>query len=247
MSDQQVLLAVQDLDTAIVQHEVRKASLPERRRLDELDGRLDVLGARTEQLEAERSSLAARQAELEEQVASLSARRQTVEDRLYGARGSAARDLQAMDEEVRHLTQRRSEVEDAELEIMEALEPIDAQLASAAEERQVLKREHEAARSALVEGEATVDQEIAELAARRRQEASRLPTALLDRYETLRGRLAGVGAARLVGNRCEGCHLELPAVEVDRIRHLPADEIVTCDQCGRILVRDEGADPHPPR
>jgi predicted nucleic acid-binding Zn-ribbon protein len=32
---------------------------------------------------------------------------------------------------------------------------------------------------------------------------------------------------------------------VDHIRRMPPDEVVTCDQCGRILVR-EAAVPPPP-
>jgi predicted nucleic acid-binding Zn-ribbon protein len=43
--------------------------------------------------------------------------------------------------------------------------------------------------------------------------------------------------ARLVGNHCDGCHLTLPSMELDRIRHAPETEVFTCDQCGRILVR----------
>ncbi len=70
----------------------------------------------------------------------------------------------------------------------------------------------------------------------RAAEASLLPTALTDRYETLRARLRGTGAARLVGNRCDGCHLELSSVEVENIRALPPGQIATCEQCGRILV-----------
>jgi len=45
-----------------------------------------------------------------------------------------------------------------------------------------------------------------------------------------------VGAARLVGDRCDGCHLTLPSVEVERIHHLSADALATCPQCDRILV-----------
>ena len=45
------------------------------------------------------------------------------------------------------------------------------------------------------------------------------------------------GAARLVGGSCSGCHLVLPSMEVDRIRKAPPDAVITCDQCGRILVR----------
>ena len=62
------------------------------------------------------------------------------------------------------------------------------------------------------------------------------PTALADRYETLRARLKGTGAARLVGSHCDGCHLELSSVEVEKIRALPPGEVATCEQCGRILV-----------
>jgi predicted nucleic acid-binding Zn-ribbon protein len=48
--------------------------------------------------------------------------------------------------------------------------------------------------------------------------------------------MKGVGAARLIGHRCDGCHLELSPVEAEHIRALPDDTIATCDQCGRILV-----------
>jgi predicted nucleic acid-binding Zn-ribbon protein len=46
-----------------------------------------------------------------------------------------------------------------------------------------------------------------------------------------------VAAALLVNGRCGGCHLALPATEVDRLRKLPADALVRCEQCERILVR----------
>ena len=70
----------------------------------------------------------------------------------------------------------------------------------------------------------------------RAEHARGLPDDLAERYEFLRSRLGGVGAARLVGDRCGGCHLNLPSVEIERIRRLPADEFATCPQCDRILV-----------
>jgi predicted nucleic acid-binding Zn-ribbon protein len=48
--------------------------------------------------------------------------------------------------------------------------------------------------------------------------------------------MKGTGAARLIGSHCDGCHLELPSMEVERIRALPAGEVATCEQCGRILI-----------
>ena len=44
------------------------------------------------------------------------------------------------------------------------------------------------------------------------------------------------GVARLVGSTCQGCHLTIPATEVDRIRRQPAGTLAFCDNCGAILV-----------
>jgi predicted nucleic acid-binding Zn-ribbon protein len=67
--------------------------------------------------------------------------------------------------------------------------------------------------------------------------AAKLPDDLTQRYEKLRDRLGGVGAARLEHGACGGCHLALPAVELDHIRRAPPEAIIICEQCGRILVR----------
>jgi predicted nucleic acid-binding Zn-ribbon protein len=88
----------------------------------------------------------------------------------------------------------------------------------------------------IAEAEVSIDAELATQTAQRADDASRLPEPLLSEYESLRARLGGVGAARLTGDLCGGCHLSLPAVEVDRIRHLPPDTLVHCDECGRLLV-----------
>ena len=62
------------------------------------------------------------------------------------------------------------------------------------------------------------------------------PSTCSGTYERQRARLEGVAVARLVGGRCDGCHLTLPAVELDRIRHESAGTLEYCEQCGRILV-----------
>ncbi len=89
----------------------------------------------------------------------------------------------------------------------------------------------------MAQAEAAIDAELADLGRRRAELAELVPDDLRATYDRLRARLGGVAVARLVGNHCDGCHLTLSAVELDRIRHLPDTELVTCDHCGRILVR----------
>ncbi len=232
-----VLIRVQDLDTAIAQLQHRRGSLPERAELVAVEAALAALDGRGRELDGQRQELLGRQNALEEQIEGVAGRRRTLEDRLYGARGSAARDLQAMDEEIRHLAERRDELEEQELTLMEEQEPIDGELATLAAERGRLQSSAEVLRRAVADAETVVDAELAAELVARSELAAGLPDDLADRYESLRSRLGGVGAARLVGNHCGGCHLELPSVEVERVRRLPPGTVATCDQCGRILVR----------
>lgn len=230
------LLHLQDLDTAITQLQHRRAALPERQQLGEVTAALAELGRRLAEVGGARDDLARQQARLEEQLASAASRRHTIEQRMYAARGAASRDLQAMDEEIRQLQHRSEEMEDAELELMVALEPLDAEVTTLEGERQRLEAAAASLRDTLAASEGAIDRELAAQEAARRVAADEVPSGLRERYEALRTRLGGTGAARLVGNRCSGCHLELPAMEVDRIHRLPPGAVVTCEQCGRILV-----------
>jgi predicted nucleic acid-binding Zn-ribbon protein len=232
----QMLLALQDLDTAITQLQHRKAALPERQELARVTAALAEASRRAAAVQESRGELVERQQALEADIAAGASRREAIEQRMYAARGTPARDLQAMDDEVRHLRQRREQMEDAELEVMVALEPLDAQLAELDTQSAELRARSDDLRATLGAAEAEIDKDLAVQIAARDAAAAAVPEDLRSRYESLRARLGGTGAARLVGSRCSGCHLELPSMEVDRIRHLPPGTVVTCEQCGRILV-----------
>jgi uncharacterized protein len=230
------LLVVQDLDTLITQLTHRQAALAERVGLTGLEAELVALGAGEAELLTRRDELVAMQKDLEAQIAATNERRSGIEQRMYAARGSSTRDLQAMDEEVRHLNQRRIELEEDELVVMVDQEPIDAALAALTERKAPIEDKASVLRTEVAAGQSEIDAELATATRERANESAQLPSALYERYEVLRSRLKGTGAARLIGHRCAGCHLELSPVEVDRIRALTPDTVVTCDQCGRILV-----------
>jgi uncharacterized protein len=230
------LLAVQDLDTSITQLQHRRAALADATGLSAVEAELASLEAARADASARRAALTRRQKELEEQIAAISARRDTVEKRMYAATGSAARDLQAMSDEVRHLTDRRADLEEQELVSMLDQDPVDAELIALMARIHPLEQQAEELRGQVAAARSEIDAELSAANASRATEAAQVPSALADRYEALRARLKGTGAARLVGNRCDGCHLELSSVEVEKIRAMPPGEVATCEQCGRILV-----------
>jgi uncharacterized protein len=230
------LLVVQDLDTLITQLAHRREMLAERSGLRGFEAELEALAGEKVKLAEQRAALAATQKDLEAQIAIINERSSGIEKRMYAARGTSTRDLQAMNEEVRHLTQRRSELEDEELVAMVDQEPIDASLAALAARTAPVEEKVSALRREVADGQSEIDAESATATAERAAEVGELPKSLADRYEVLRTRLKGTGAARLIGHRCDGCHLELSSAEVERIRATTPDSPVTCDQCGRILV-----------
>jgi len=230
------LLAVQDLDTAMVQLQHRRDALGETSGLAALEVELAALVSARAEVGARRDTLAATQKELEQQIAALNERRSGIEKRMYAATGSSARDLQAMSDEVRHLAERQAELEELELVAMVDQDPLDAEVAALDERASLLEAQAGQLREQVARDRAEIDGELATAASARAEQVAFVPPALAERYEALRARLKGTGAARLVGSRCDGCHLELPSVEVERIRALPPGEIITCEQCGRILV-----------
>ncbi len=230
------LLAVQDLDTSITQLQHRRDALVESSGLAAVEAELAMLEVDRAEADARRGSLAAAQSMLETQIAGITERRDVVEKRMYATSSSSGRDLQAMNEEVRHLTERRAELEEQELVIMLELDPIDAELAALRQRMAPLEEKAKELRTEVEQESLEIDAAIASATGTRAAEAAQLPAALSDRYEKLRARLKGTGAARLIKSHCDGCHLELSSVEVERIRALPAGEVATCEQCGRILV-----------
>jgi uncharacterized protein len=92
---------------------------------------------------------------------------------------------------------------------------------------------------AIAGAEAEIDDEVARETEARSAAASSVPDDLLAEYERLRTRLGGIGAAKLEHGTCMGCRMKLPATELDRIKHQSPDDLVHCDQCGRILVHGD--------
>jgi hypothetical protein len=232
-----ILLEVQGRDTTLDQLAHRRATLPARAELAAVEARLEDVGDRTASAEAERRALSERQGRLESDIAAVARRIHEVEGRMYSGEVAASRELMAMSEEVDSLNRRRRELEEMAFEAMAAGEPVDAQLARLATERTRGESDAERLLGVIGEAEAEIDAEVAAETETRATLAAKLPEELTQRYERLRVRLGGIGAARLEHGSCGGCHLALPAVELDHIRRAPPDAVIICEQCGRILVR----------
>jgi uncharacterized protein len=231
-----LLLELQEQDLALDRLAYRRRGLPERAAVTEVNARLAEQTARVSEAQAQHDKLSAQQLALDQRSEAVAARIATIEQRLSSGRAGSYRDEQAMGEEAASLARQRREIDDQELEVMEALEPLDQELVALEEAMSSFAEELALAREQLALGEAAIDDEMATIRVARDQLAKQIAPELGTSYERLRAKLGGIGAAHLVGGACSGCHLQLPAGELDRLRRAPADSVAYCDQCGRILV-----------
>jgi uncharacterized protein len=236
MSRWESLLTVQGHDTHVDQLKHRLASLPGRAELARNAEALAVLDERIAAVESRRTDLSRSQQRLEDEVASLTEKATQADKRLYSGTVSNPRELQALQDDIASIKRRISQIEDDELEIMELTEPVEAEQAELDGERATLAAEGDRLRAEVADAESSIAAELASVQAERDAAAAEVPDELWSEYDKLRAARGGVAIARLVGPTCQGCHLSLPAAEVDRIKHLPADEPVHCEECGRLLV-----------
>lgn len=230
------LLTLQEHDAALDRLAHRRDTLPERDAVARGVAEDRTLAARIRTITAQRDELAQEEKRLDDEASSLREKAADVEAKMYSGSVSSPRELQAMQADVEQLRRHERTLEGRELELMESIEPIDVDLERLGTQHTTLAAELSEVRATLEGAEAAIDQEMAEEQKARDALAGELEPSLVAEYERRRGRAQGVGVARLVGNTCQGCHLSIPATEVDAMRRAPEGTISYCDNCGCILL-----------
>ncbi len=157
------------------------------------------------------------------------------------ASGTASpKELEQMQHELASLNKRRSELEEIELEVMVRVDGIDDRIKSLSAERDQFKLK-------MAELDAQKTKELTDIAeavssanGQRADIAAKISAEVVELYEKIKKTGDGIGAARLIEGKCDGCHLSINAVELSKIKETAADEIVRCEECRRILVRPKG-------
>lgn len=235
-ADQGRLLDLQELDARLDQLSHRRHTLPAQAEVARLSARDRELRDELVVADTECSDLDREQRKAEADVEQVRARARRDRERMDSGR-VAAKELQSLQHELESLARRQSELEDIELDVMERLETaqqhraeVSAAQSAVAAELADMTAQRDAA-LAEIDGEATG------VRAERETVAATVPADLSRLYEKLRAQNGGVGAAALRHRRCGGCRLELNPQDLGRMAAAPTDEVLRCEECGRILVR----------
>jgi len=231
------LLALQGLDTRLDQERHHLTHLGEQVDLDAAVADLAELERGLAALAVQLSGIVTEQERLEVDAGNLQNRIDQINRAMYDGSVVAHKDLEAMQVEISHLKERLSGIEDLELEQMELREPLEATVASSGAPLDAAKERVAHLGSVRDDVAEEVRVAIAALEADRVAASSEVDDALAAMYESLRTQHGGVGAAKLEGARCTGCHLSIPAGDLTAITRAAPDEVLLCPECNRILVR----------
>jgi predicted nucleic acid-binding Zn-ribbon protein len=231
---QRRLLDLQAVDTALAQLAHRRKSLPELAEIDAVARELSALEDQRVRAQVAVDDLDRDISRFEKDIDQVRTRKDRDQVRLDA--GGAMREIEGLQHELATLNRRQSELEDAELELMEqretaeqALNSVQKQLTEAAERRAAAEQRRD-------EAYAQIEKEQEFKTSSRAPLAADLPADLLTLYDKIRTD-SGLGAALVRSGRCGGCRIELYGADLARVKSAPADEVVRCEECRRIMVR----------
>ena len=235
---QRTLLDIADLDARAAQLRHQRSHLPELAEISTLEAERTELTDRVRDARIVVDDLTVEQVKADREVESVRTRRERDRNRMDTGQITNPKDLERMQHELVSLERRITTLEDAELEVMEALEEAQQVLAGLG----IRAEDIDARLGELVtvrdDKQATVDGSLAEVTGARDPLLEGMPADLMVLYERLREQ-KGAGAALLRDRQCGGCHMTIDPSEISRIRSAPAEEVVRCEECQRILVRTD--------
>ena len=229
------LLELQAADTMADQLRHRRTNLPEREHLQATkndlirwDQSIQTIRRRLEELNGEIEDAERRSKAIDTKKAKLQAQLKTV---------IAPREAEALQSEIAGLDRERGELDDVELTALEEQSRLDDELQALLAQEEALRDAFLGADAVLKAATADIDSELERIGDRLEGLRGAVDAKLLKQYDRLREHHV-VAAAGLSGSRCEGCHLDLSAAELDDVRAAAAEDagVADCPHCGRLLV-----------
>ena len=142
-------------------------------------------------------------------------------------------EFQAIGHEIERYTKEISGIEDQELELMEQADKIKAELGTEEKKAQTTKDSISRQLADLEEKSKTLQGRLEELKKERAELASKIDEDLLDRFDRLFESKGDAAVVAIEHGICTGCHMKVTTATAMHAK--AGKEIVSCEQCGRIL------------
>jgi uncharacterized protein len=223
------LLILQDRAQKIRQVEAELRSLPLERK--SLEGQVHAASAHLEAVKDRGRHLEVEKKKLELDVGTRSASIARLKTQQYETRKND--EFSAMGREIERYQNEINALEDQELELMEQADVLKAQIASKEKETAAAKASIARQIEDLETKQATLGNRLENLKKEREELATKVEEDLLDRFNRLFVSKGDAAVVALEHDVCTGCHMKVTTATSVRVKG--GREIVSCEQCGRIL------------
>lgn len=190
--------------------------------------------AQAEALQEEQQQWHSKQKSAELEAQSLVGRIKESEQRLMSGQVRNPKELESLQSSIEALQRQRSIVETASVEALMKHEELISQVASANDELQRVTQAWSNGQAELTEEENKLKRGYLQLKKQRETLVENLDKAMLQQYEYLRERKAGIAVATVENEICSACHVRVPTGVLSTMRS-QRDKMVSCTSCGRIL------------
>jgi predicted nucleic acid-binding Zn-ribbon protein len=223
------LLVLQDRQQKIKQIQTEVKSLPQQRQNLEAQlaasaAALAALKHKAQHLEMDRKKLELDAGTRQESITRLKTQQ-------YETRKND--EFRAMGNEIERYEKEIHQIEDQELELMDQAEKLKVEIGG--EDKKASGARESIARQMtdLAEKAKTLETRLTELTAERTEAAGKIDEDLLGRFERLFASKGDAAIVALEHEVCTGCHMKVTTQTAHRVKN--GKEIVSCEQCGRIL------------
>jgi predicted nucleic acid-binding Zn-ribbon protein len=223
-------------------YELQKIDL-ELAKLQKMRGALDDGSAKKEEVAASRRSAdeaekllrdaASEMQDKDLNLKSVEAKRKTFKERLYAGKVTNPKELSSMEKEIEQLGRQKDTLEERILELMDVIEELKKESAAARAVLESKEKEHEAIVQKYNQDLTELTAKTKALIAEREKAAAAADPALLKRYETMRTRLGILVISKVEDGYCSACRTSIPGADLRDLK--TGKEIITCENCGRIL------------
>ncbi|MEA3310147.1 MAG: hypothetical protein U9Q70_11645 [Chloroflexota bacterium] len=197
------------------------------------DVELQQTRARAVQCAAIAKQAAREQRNWEFKVNQVAEHRTSVKSRLYGGAIRNPRELEDLQAKMASLQRHKEDLEDKLFEIMFAREEADDAASAVARTLAQTEEQWQAQHAELTARQEELQQYLGTLKLEVTELEGRIPTEILASYRRLQQRMGNPAIARLNGNICGVCGIEVIS---PRRRAAQAGKEVYCDSCGRLLI-----------
>ena len=236
VESQRLLLDLKSIDQSISKLDYQKKNHPQLIKMTELTARVPSIEASIVENDSQITETKKEVSKAEIDVENISKRVQKDKERLSSSQTSA-KDLTQIQHEIGTLDSKQKELEEVQIEFLEKVEDLEHKKRGLQEILNQVKSEISELNISIKADFEKANKEISTFATERQTILGKVENELIELYEKIRSE-HGIGAEIFRHGTCKSCQIQISPSEINNINSTDLEEIVRCENCRCILVRN---------